>query len=735
MNLTTPSSSSLSSSSSNAFSSPSPSSLLSPCCCPSSTTSTSSTTWPSSSSSSFSPSSSSSSSSSCASSLPSPSSSPPSCSLSQSFRYSTYPRRQPLHLLYRYALRRWENLRMQRESLWQQYTSLYSSLYQTPHLSLSSSPFYLHPNNLSRDKKQSKEAESFSWSLPSLCLPHASSLSSLIAPHLLCSPRQEEEEAEEEEEDVYCLGSGNVKKKERGVSLLSLPREARGEVVGPALSAGRTSDDDDDLLLLLDHLKRRISLVEAECEEARRQWERYDEEELAVIGERERQEEDIFHILRENLSEPYTMETIRYLLHGWPHLAFLAYDGETCAGVCLCKIDKKRRRSPLMKSGGHTPQSSSSSSASHHGFSSSFSADQNVTDGVDPSLFISSSSSLSQYRHDSESVVSSFPQSTDLSSSSSCSLLEEEKKDASLSLVDAKGPGMAAETLDDLDAVIEEDEENSSDEDGEGKEEKEGEDTKREKRQIQEEGEQEREGEERIVWKGYIAMLAVRSAYRRKGIGRTLVSKALDEMRKKRSPSSSSLSSSSSTTTPLCLPSSSPQSFASVLPPLQEEKDDVKQGDREPFSLACSSPREERDRKTEERRETRQEGREGLYDDVHCEKERAEEEEDLDFAYEEEEQVYGEVESCRIETETTNFAALSLYESVGFTRVKHMRRFYMNGSDAYKLRLSFAKEKDQSMKASQEEEIKGDHRPREEREQGTSEEERKDDREKKRELE
>ena len=42
-----------------------------------------------------------------------------------------------------------------------------------------------------------------------------------------------------------------------------------------------------------------------------------------------------------------------------------------------------------------------------------------------------------------------------------------------------------------------------------------------------------------------------------------------------------------------------------------------------------------------------------------------------------------------LETELTNKSALALYESVGFTRDKRLVRYYLNGGDAYRLKLWF----------------------------------------------
>ena len=40
-----------------------------------------------------------------------------------------------------------------------------------------------------------------------------------------------------------------------------------------------------------------------------------------------------------------------------------------------------------------------------------------------------------------------------------------------------------------------------------------------------------------------------------------------------------------------------------------------------------------------------------------------------------------------LETEVTNIAALSLYENLGFVRDKYLHQYYLNGVDAYRLKL------------------------------------------------
>lgn len=42
-----------------------------------------------------------------------------------------------------------------------------------------------------------------------------------------------------------------------------------------------------------------------------------------------------------------------------------------------------------------------------------------------------------------------------------------------------------------------------------------------------------------------------------------------------------------------------------------------------------------------------------------------------------------------LETEITNTAALRLYENIGFLRDKRLAAYYLNGNDAFKLKLMF----------------------------------------------
>ncbi|KAM3136737.1 hypothetical protein pb186bvf_011182 [Paramecium bursaria] len=51
-------------------------------------------------------------------------------------------------------------------------------------------------------------------------------------------------------------------------------------------------------------------------------------------------------------------------------------------------------------------------------------------------------------------------------------------------------------------------------------------------------------------------------------------------------------------------------------------------------------------------------------------------------------------EEIVLETEQTNLAALRLYESLGFAKVKRMQNYYMSGNDAFRLKLFFVNPQD-----------------------------------------
>ncbi|KAI8089936.1 putative acyltransfersase [Halteromyces radiatus] len=58
----------------------------------------------------------------------------------------------------------------------------------------------------------------------------------------------------------------------------------------------------------------------------------------------EHQLPSIIRLIENDLSEPYSIYTYRYFIHNWPHLCFLAMDGEACVGVIICKLDPHKDR-------------------------------------------------------------------------------------------------------------------------------------------------------------------------------------------------------------------------------------------------------------------------------------------------------------------------------------------------------------------------------------------------------
>lgn len=74
----------------------------------------------------------------------------------------------------------------------------------------------------------------------------------------------------------------------------------------------------------------------------------------AVTFRRYRTESDLhssIHLIEADLSEPYSIYTYRYFLHGWPSLCFLAHappeDGDggegPCIGIIISKCDESKR--------------------------------------------------------------------------------------------------------------------------------------------------------------------------------------------------------------------------------------------------------------------------------------------------------------------------------------------------------------------------------------------------------
>lgn len=50
----------------------------------------------------------------------------------------------------------------------------------------------------------------------------------------------------------------------------------------------------------------------------------------------------VMNLIDNELSEPYSIFTYRYFLHSWPHLCFLAFDGDHCFGTIVAKMERHR---------------------------------------------------------------------------------------------------------------------------------------------------------------------------------------------------------------------------------------------------------------------------------------------------------------------------------------------------------------------------------------------------------
>ncbi|KAG2423450.1 hypothetical protein HXX76_015321 [Chlamydomonas incerta] len=52
----------------------------------------------------------------------------------------------------------------------------------------------------------------------------------------------------------------------------------------------------------------------------------------------------VMDLVDKELSEPYSIFTYRYFLQQWPHLCYIAYDGDKPFGTVVCKMDMHRDR-------------------------------------------------------------------------------------------------------------------------------------------------------------------------------------------------------------------------------------------------------------------------------------------------------------------------------------------------------------------------------------------------------
>lgn len=48
-------------------------------------------------------------------------------------------------------------------------------------------------------------------------------------------------------------------------------------------------------------------------------------------------------LIKKDLSEPYSIYTYRYFLHGWPELCYLAMVGDQCVGTIVCRLERESR--------------------------------------------------------------------------------------------------------------------------------------------------------------------------------------------------------------------------------------------------------------------------------------------------------------------------------------------------------------------------------------------------------
>ena len=51
---------------------------------------------------------------------------------------------------------------------------------------------------------------------------------------------------------------------------------------------------------------------------------------------------EISLLIKQQLSQPYSIFTYRYFLNQWPQLTFLAYEEDKCIGTVVCKLDDHR---------------------------------------------------------------------------------------------------------------------------------------------------------------------------------------------------------------------------------------------------------------------------------------------------------------------------------------------------------------------------------------------------------
>ena len=68
----------------------------------------------------------------------------------------------------------------------------------------------------------------------------------------------------------------------------------------------------------------------------------------------ESQMSEIMAMIGKDLSEPYSIFTYRYFIHGWPELCTMAYDKnnlDKMIGIVICKIDDRAKDEHAYKRG------------------------------------------------------------------------------------------------------------------------------------------------------------------------------------------------------------------------------------------------------------------------------------------------------------------------------------------------------------------------------------------------
>ncbi|PFH37927.1 acetyltransferase, GNAT family protein [Besnoitia besnoiti] len=190
-----------------------------------------------------------------------------------------------------------------------------------------------------------------------------------------------------------------------------------------------------------------------------------------------------------------------------------------------------------------------------------------------------------------------------------------------------------------------------------------------------------RDEEEESVRKGYIGMLAVLPAYRRRGLGSRLVECVLSRMERKNGISEKIQKKKDEATGRVCARLDG-ESRLPCCPEGSGREEESSRVSSLRAAAAAHSGRPCSGERIEKRAEREADTADEEGDDTEPEGEG-----------EEAKAKTQKIVSCRIETEAVNTGALRLYESLSFVRVARMQRFYLNESDAFKLTRSFEDER------------------------------------------